>query len=96
MARHLVERSSLFRNALLALCASVGLLALGSFAGGVINLWFPAAVWLTGTFTLLGILCVLWAALQLVREAWTCMEVISEHGERVAETRAPDDDGSTS
>ena len=36
------------------------------------------------------------ALLQLVREAWTCMEVISEHGERVAETRAADDDDSTS
>ena len=52
VARHLVERSALFRNALLALYLSVGLLALGSFAGGVVNLWLPKVVWLTGAFTL--------------------------------------------
>jgi hypothetical protein len=85
VARSLVLRSRLFRNALLGLYASVAMLALGSFAGGLVNHWRPQALWLTGAFTMAGILLVLYAAIQLVREALTCMKVVAEHGERVYE-----------
>ena len=79
LARHLLKRSTLFRNALVALYASVGLFAFGSLLGGVVNLWRPESLWVVGTATMIGIGCVVFASLQLVREALICIRVVAEH-----------------
>lgn len=79
VARNLVARAALFRDALVALYMSVGMFALGSLLGGVINLWRPESLWLVGSVTILGIACIVFAALQLLRESLLCMRVIHEH-----------------
>lgn len=90
LARHLLQRCALFRNALVALYASVGLFALGSLLGGVINLWRPESLWVVGGLTILGITCIVYSAWQLVRESLLCLRVIRDHSE-VLEQTAPDE-----
>ncbi len=83
VARDLEHRSALFRDAFVALYTSVGLFALGSLLGGVINLWRPESIWVVGGLTIAGIACVVFASVQLVREAFICLRVIRDHAEQV-------------
>ncbi|WDI41563.1 DUF2721 domain-containing protein [Bremerella sp. P1] len=83
LARNLLKRSALFRDALIALYASVGLFALGSLLGGVVNLWRPESLWVVGGATMVGIGCVVFAAMQLIREAWICLQVVVDQTERL-------------
>jgi hypothetical protein len=85
LSRHLVLRSALYRNALISLHASVGLFALGSLLGGLLNLRYPELLWMVGGLTLLGIGGIVFASACLVRESMICLRVISEHSQRVAE-----------
>jgi hypothetical protein len=85
LSRHLVLRSTLFRNALISLYASVGLFALGSLLGGLLALRYPNLLWMVGGLTLLGIGGIVFASGCLVRESMICLRVITEHNERVAE-----------
>lgn len=83
LSRHLLRRSRLFRDALVALYASVGLFAFGSLLGGVVNLWRPESLWIVGGATMIGIGCIVYAAVQLVREALICLHVIVDHTEQL-------------
>lgn len=83
LSQHLLKRSRLFRDALVALYASVGLFALGSLLGGVVNLWQPESLWVVGTATMIGIGCIVYAAGQLMREALICLSVLTDHSEHV-------------
>lgn len=69
LSRHLLRRSALFRDALVALYASVALFAFGSLLGAVVNLWRPESLWVVGGATILGIGCIVYASVQLMREA---------------------------
>ncbi len=86
LARHLVLRSTLFRNALISFYTSVGLFALGSLLGGLVNFWNPEGLWLVGGLTLLGIGCVVYSSIMLVRESLICLQVITQHDQRVGES----------
>lgn len=83
LSQHLMKRSALFRDALLALYASVGLFAIGSLLGGVVNLWRPQSLWVVGTATMFGICCVAYAAVQLMRETLICLSVLNDHSEQL-------------
>ncbi|WP_146119017.1 DUF2721 domain-containing protein [Blastopirellula marina] len=83
LARNLLQRSALFRDALIALYSSVGLFALGSLLGGVVNLWRPESLWVVGGATMIGICCIVFAAVQLIREALTCLQVVVDQTERL-------------
>jgi hypothetical protein len=85
VARQLVRRSTLFRDALLCLYTSVGLFSLGSLLGGFINLWAPHLLWLVGGLTLVGITSLVVAAVQLIREALICMNIIADNSSRMEE-----------
>jgi hypothetical protein len=85
VARDLVARSALFRNALVGLYASVALFATGSFFGGILHVWLPNFVWTVGGLTLAGILGLAYAAVELVRESLHCTRIIMEHDLRVSE-----------
>jgi hypothetical protein len=76
LSHQLMRRCVLFRNSLVALYASVGLFAFGSLLGGVVNLWQPESLWVVGGATMIGIGCVVFAAIQLVREAVICLDVL--------------------
>jgi hypothetical protein len=77
-ARNLLVRSALLRNVLVSLYTSVGLFSLGSLLGGVVNVWRPKSLWVVGGLTILGIGCLVYASIQLVRESLLCLQVIRE------------------
>lgn len=79
LAKHLLRRCALFRDSLVALYASVGLFAFGSLLGGVVNLWRPESLWIVGSSTMVGIGCVVYASVQLVREALICLKILVDH-----------------
>lgn len=83
LSRHLLRRSKLFRDSHVALYAGVGLFALGSLLGGVINLWRPESLWVVGGATMIGIGCIVYAAVQLMREALLCVRVVVDHTEQL-------------
>lgn len=83
LSQHLLKRSTLFRDALLALYASVGLFAIGSLLGGVVNLWRPDSLWVVGTATMFGICCIAYASIQLMRETLLCLSVLKDHREQL-------------
>ena len=85
LSRHLLERSRYFKNALVSLYASVTLLSTGSLLGGLLTAWTDLALWTTGALTILGILCLVHAALNLVRESRLCLKIIDEHLLRIDE-----------
>ncbi len=76
MGHQLLKRGKLRRDALGDLYAAVGLFAVGSLLGGMIHVWHPQLLWVTGAFTLLGMACVAFAAAQLIRHATLCLGVI--------------------
>lgn len=83
LSGHLLSRSALFRDALVALYVSVGLFAFGSLLGGVVNLWRPNSLWVVGSATMIGIGCIVYAAIQLVREALVCLQVFVDHTQQL-------------
>lgn len=85
LSRHLLKRSTQFRDALVALYASVALFALGSLLGAVVNLWRPKSLWVVGGATILGIACIVFAAVQLMREAMACLKITVDHAEQLQE-----------
>lgn len=93
---HLRRRTGLFHRALVALYVCIGLFALASLLGmlgvaqGVGDRLGRVLVF---GVTALGVGCLCYAALELVRESYLAKEIIDEHWERVSlgET-APSDD----
>ncbi len=83
ISRHLVQRSAFFRDALVSLYLSVGLFSFGSLIGGVINLWFPELLWMVGGLTISGIVTLVFASAQLVRESFLCTKIIKDHQNRI-------------
>jgi hypothetical protein len=87
IARQLVRRGALFRDALVCLYASVGLFSIASLLGGFINLLLPHLLWLVGGITLVGIAMLVFAAAQLIRESFICMNVITDSQSKLEGTR---------
>lgn len=78
LSRSLVRRSKLYRDALASLYVSVAVLSLGSLVGAFVHLFWPTSLWLVGGFTVVGIGCLVFASMQLVRESLICLDVIRE------------------
>lgn len=76
-AEDLWRRAVLFRNALVALYTSVASLALGSMLGALASLWLAESIWLVQGLTILGVLGLVYGAVELLRES-----VMSLHGLR--------------
>jgi hypothetical protein len=85
LSRSLVRRSKLFRDALASLYVSVGVFSLGSLVGAFVHFFWPTSLWFVGGFTVIGIGCLVFAAIQLVRESIICLDVIREHNEMIRE-----------
>ena len=81
LGREMLKRGKLLRDALGALYSAVGLFAVGSLLGGLVHLWHPQLLWVTGVLTLVGIACVAFAAVQLIRDATLCLGVIRRNSE---------------
>ncbi len=77
-------RARYFRNALVGLYTSVVSFVTGSIIGGVLDLWRIGADAVILTFSLLGIACVVFASVELVRESFLSLEVIDYHIDSIA------------
>lgn len=82
-ARALIHRATIFRNALVGLYASVAALALGSTVGGLASLWLEDLLWVIQALTILGVLALVYSAIQLVRESVLSLRVLRRHGEQL-------------
>ena len=82
-ANRLYKRSRLFRNALIALYSSVGLLSLAGLLGGVLEYSnIEGYYWIAGV-TGLGIIFLFFASLELIRESTLSLDIIKDHIESV-------------
>ena len=82
LARHLLQRSTLFRNAMVSLYISVGLFALAGLIGGLMSITTTNqfyVVWSVGLLTGLGIISLIFASIELIRESTLSLDVIREH-----------------
>lgn len=86
VTRSLVVRARLYRDALSSLYASVGLFALGSLLGGVVNLWRPQSLWVVGGLTIAGIAAIVFSSVQLFRESLLSLQVVREQSAAVQES----------
>ena len=82
-ASSLLHQATLFRNALVVLYASVASLALGSMVGGLASLLSAESVWLVQGLTVLGVLALVYSAVQLVRESVLSLHVLRRHREQL-------------
>jgi len=78
-AQSLLSRALMFRTALVELYLSVALFASGSLLGGIVYLLAEHADWVVMGFTCLGILTLLLASYQLVRESRLAHQMILFH-----------------
>ncbi len=86
VTRSLVRRARLYRDALSSLYASIGLFALGSLLGAVVNLWRPESLWVVGALTIGGIAAIVFSAIQLFRESRLSLQVVQEQSAAIAES----------
>lgn len=77
--KHLATRAQWFRNALVALYISVCAFALGSILGAIADLLWGKPEIITVSFASVGIISLLFAAVQLVRESFLSLEVLQVH-----------------
>jgi hypothetical protein len=82
-AKLLTKRSTLFRNAMVSLYVSVGLLSLAGLLGGLMGPWKSAAFIIVWVLTSLAILCLLFAAIELIRESRLSLDIIQAHSKHI-------------
>ena len=83
LLRHLILRSARFRQALISLYASIGLLALGVLVGGLTIGWPTVSLWAVQAILCVAILCIFYAAFVLIREAIHSVEVVQFCSQRI-------------
>lgn len=76
MLIHLCKRASLIHSALVSFYTSVAILALASLLGTVSDRWFRSLNWVPQSMTFGGVVLILFAATQLIRESRLLMTVI--------------------
>ena len=77
----LLKRSRFFRNALVSLYLSFGLFSLASLLGGLTVQWHEVSERIVMILTCLGILIIVFASFELIRESLLSWDVIKEHSE---------------
>ncbi|MCP4360810.1 MAG: DUF2721 domain-containing protein [Chloroflexi bacterium] len=85
IADHLLSRSILFRNALVSLYLSVGLFAVASLIGGVASMVASSADWIVILLSFLGILCLVFASVELIRESTSSLKIVRQHHEEITQ-----------
>ncbi|MFQ5399543.1 MAG: DUF2721 domain-containing protein [Anaerolineae bacterium] len=83
IARHLLARSILFRNALFGLYISVGFFSIASLIGGVASMFARDFDLIVVALTFVGILGLVFASVELIQESVTSLRIIREHAEQV-------------
>ncbi len=83
LAENLDKRSVIFRNALVSLYLSITFLAIASLAGGIAVIWKGNIFYLVMGLSCLGIMCLVFASLELIRESMLTLEVIKQHCKQI-------------
>jgi len=76
---HLGKRATYFRNALVALYISVGTFAVGSLIGAFMDFMGGPSTVTVVAFSGLGIICLIYASVELIRESLLSLRVIENH-----------------
>jgi hypothetical protein len=84
LAENLDKRSVIFNNALISLYLSITFLALAGLIGGLVVIWMGNIFYVVVGLSCLGILCLVFASLQLIRESMLTLEVIKQHCSQIA------------
>ena len=84
LARSLDKRSVIFNNALISLYLSITFLALAGLIGGIAVIWMGNIFYIVVGLSCLGILCLVFASLLLIRESMLTLEVIKQHCSQIA------------
>ncbi|NIV42426.1 MAG: DUF2721 domain-containing protein [Candidatus Dadabacteria bacterium] len=79
LAINLDKRAVIFRNALVSLYLSITFLAVASLVGGIAVIWLGDLFYFVMGLSCLGIVCLVFAAIELIRESMITLEVIKEH-----------------
>jgi len=79
LAKNLDKRSVIFNNALISLYLSVTFLSLAGLIGGIAVIWMGNMFYIVVGLSSLGILCLVFSSLQLIRESMLTLEVIKRH-----------------
>ena len=74
--KHLCTRASLIHSALVSFYTSVAVLALASLLGTLSDRWFKTLTWIPQAMTFLGVVLILFSAIQLIRESRLLLTVI--------------------
>ncbi len=88
--QHLLDRAAMFRNSLVALYASIAILAVAGLVGGMATLWMESAAIPVLTLTAVAVACLAYAAITLIRESALLMRVIEGHGAAMHRHHAAD------
>jgi hypothetical protein len=83
LAKNLDKRSVIFKNALVSLYLSITFLALAGLIGGIAVIWMGNIFYIVVGLSCLGILCLVFASLQLIRESMLTLEVIKQHCKQI-------------
>lgn len=84
-AVYLLARSVLFRNALVALYVSVGAFAVASLIGGIGSMFSLNVEIIVVGMAFLGVITLVYAAWELIRESAKSLEIIREHYQEIME-----------
>ena len=74
--KHLCRRASLMHSALVSFYTSVAVLALASLLGTLSDRWFKTLTWIPQAMTFVGVVLILFSAMQLIRESRLLLTVI--------------------
>ena len=81
--QNLLKRSGFLRDALVDLYVSVALFSMASLLGGLARLWDKQAFWIVVSLACVGIFSLVYASVQLSREALLSMDIIKEHAREI-------------
>ena len=76
---HLLKRSTYFKNSLVLLYLSITLFAAAGLLGGITSGWSELSTIITIVLTIIGILCLTFAAILLMKESILSLEIIKSH-----------------
>jgi len=79
LSKNLDKRSVIFNNALISLYLSVTFLSLAGLIGGIAVIWMGNMFYIVVGLSSLGILCLVFYSLQLIRESMLTLEVIKRN-----------------
>ena len=77
--KHLCQRARLLHSALVSFYVSIAVLAIASLLGTLVDRLFETLKWIPETITVLGVVVISYAAIQLIRESRLLITVVLDN-----------------